>query len=249
MCFFLSYRQITHPTHAMLRPLCYGRPRAPRATPPVVTRPCSENSLLNGILKRVSDPSVKMVADTWRPIHNYKEHLEFMKITGSSDEEIDECRRRHEEYYARNPPKKREETAHRLSVKPDSPEWQRLKLVFGDDGKCKLVVDTPFKDILKTNDKEDIMKMYENAGCTEEDLEFLESKFLEYERKMPDRNDYIDGILSKYSGKSSSRAKRKTIRQRFTKKTISILKDIDQVEDQEDTEDTQEDQDEPDEDV
>jgi len=218
------------------RPLCYARrhsgeqfkPKLPSSPPPEV-----KDGFLAGIISRISSPSSGS-PEEWTPIHNYEQHLKYMKRSGFPQKEIDDLREKHENYYKNNPPRKVEPLPD-YSVPVNSISSDVVVNMAGDGkgGVCVKVVENPFKDFYKEgNTVDDYIQMYVTSGCSNELIERVKMRFAKVEKERAGSIEFMDRVMSKYQGKSSSKTKKASLRSRISRKyKINTIK----VEDLDDT--------------
>jgi hypothetical protein len=208
------------------RPLCWVRRQngeklpAPRTPPPGSVK----EKRLSGLLERVKDQDVR-VQDTWRPIVDYEDYLRFLKINGSSDEHIEKIRNRHIKYYEKNPPNEPKQL----------PDYSIPFKVSVDDETVTTssgVIQNPFKNFYDENNTvEDYVNMYTKAGCSDALIEMVRRRFEEKERGHEEASRHFDRVMSRYSGKSSTKAKKTSLRIRFARTMKSTAIKAEDLED------------------
>ena len=217
------------------RPLCWvrrhsGEPFKARLPPNPPSK--VKDGLLSGILERVSTISRDESTDTWRPIHDYEDHIRFLKLRGVPEEELDSIRKKHEEYYEKNP---RPEPFTRPDL--DVPVRNLASEVIvrmtprADGNVDTRVMENPFKTFYnKNNTMDDYIRMYNMAGCSRDLIDHVRARFERVEQERAGSSEFMDRVMSKYQGKSSNKVKKSHIRSRFGKKYMVVPIKVDDPE-------------------
>lgn len=208
------------------RPLCWVRRQngeklpAPRTPPPGSVK----NGRLSKLLESAKDQTVR-VEDTWRPVADYENYLRVLKMGGFSDDQIEKIRERHVRYYEENPPKDPEPL----------PDYSIPFEVSVDDETVTTssgVIENPFKNFYdEKNTVEDYVNMYTKAGCSDALIERVRRRFEEKERICEEASRHFDRVMSRYSGKSSTKAKKTSLRSRFARTMKSAAIKAEDLED------------------
>lgn len=208
------------------RPLCYGRPPRRSSIPPP---PVNEGSgRINEILSRVNRIP-KNIRDEWRPVYDFDGYIHTLRINNHPKDIIDAIIARHEEYYRDNPPSN-DTPPQKVSIRfpYDTIEHVKVETIVNSDGHVSVNMSCPFENFYSEKDPKKIIAMYEKSGFSEEQLCVLRNKFTLAENKWVIASKHLEEVMSRYSGKSSTRAKRKTLRSRFTTKKSAVIKAMEQ---------------------
>jgi len=179
------------------RPLCYNKPRGPSGPPvPSDFKSGVEPGVLKGILEKdMTKPIV--IESKFLPIANYNEYVRTLKLHSHPQEIIDSITKNHDEHYMKY---------HDIEQKEKEPKPVYAKYI--DD------VGATFEEFVEWarnnnwNDKQ-IKQLYENKA--------------EWDNSIEDRNNHLEGVFKKFSGKSStSKPKVKPFRSRFKFKVPTI---------------------------
>ena len=80
------------------------------------------------------------------------------------------------------------------------------------------IIENPFKTFYDINNTlDDYVNMYTAAGCSEEFIERLKNFFEKREKHHINAATHFDSVMSRYSGKVSTKTKKSSIRKRFAK--------------------------------
>jgi hypothetical protein len=209
------------------RPLCYGRPRRSSIPPPVI-KSYEGSGRINEILSRVNRVP-KNTRDEWRPVYDFDGYIHSLRINNHPKDRIDAIIARHEEYYRDNPPSN-DTPPQKVSIRfpYDTIEHVKVETIVNSDGHVSVNMSCPFENFYSEKDPKKIIAMYEKSGFSEEQLCVLRNKFTLAENKWVIASKHLEEVMSRYSGKSSTRAKRKTLRSRFTTKKSAVIKAMEQ---------------------
>mgnify|MGYP000044052658 FL=1 len=152
----------------------------------------------------------------FRPVMDYRKYLTMLESQGDYPKEIiDKIRTEHEHYYATH--------CHLPPVITNlAPRLPGLENTESSINGCQA-----FIEFNKVKNPSDTIPMYIRAGVPRENIKFMENRILHWKCGIADRNRSLDEILSKYSGKPQARKKKKSLRSRFTRKTVGLIKDED----------------------
>lgn len=217
------------------RPLCWvRRQNGEKLPPPRVPAPGSvKEGRLSQILSKINDPVICIV-DTWRPIDGYENYLRFLKLNDYDDETIEKIRTRHIKYYEENPEKEPEPLPdYSIPFKPSTDSETAMCMTTRDDNTISIkIIENPFRNFYdKSNTLEDYIEMYTRAGCSEALIERIRRKFEEKERIQEEASCHFECVMARYSGKSSTKPKKISLRSRFAR---SMKKAVIKAEDLED---------------
>lgn len=194
------------------RPLCWVRRQngeklaTPRTPPPGSVK----SGRLSKLLERAKDQSAR-VQDTWRPVADYENYLRFLKISGFDEDHIEKIKEKHIKYYKKNRPKKPEPLPNYSIPFNVSVDDETVTTSSG-------VIENPFKNFYDQNNTvEDYVNMYTKAGCSYALIERVRRRFEEKERVCEEASEHFNRVMSRYSGKSSTKAKKTSLRTRFAR--------------------------------
>lgn len=210
------------------RPLCYTRRRSRENHTEITPVPDTvKGGVLTGLLNSIKNPLKKSVRDEWVPILNYEYHLQLLKKDGCTDEHLDKIRARHVKYYNEHPPMKAKPRAdYSIPFKPTIENDVAMSLrVGGNDTVSIKILENPFKNFYnESNTVDDYLEMYTKAGCSDDFISLLKHKFNDRADRHARSSAHMDRVMSRYSGKSSTKVKKITLRSRFAKqmKTTAI---------------------------
>ena len=75
------------------------------------------------------------------------------------------------------------------------------------------------------NTVDDYVEMYTKAGCSQELIDRVKMRFAKVEKEQAGSKDFMDRVMSKYQGKSTSKPKKASLRSRFSKKyKLNVIK-------------------------
>lgn len=214
------------------RPLCWVRRQNGEKLPPPRVPPGGvKNGRLSQILSKINDPVIRIV-DTWRPIDGYENYLRVLKLNDYDDETIEKIRTRHIKYYENNPPKEIKplpDYSIPFLVSVDSEVAACMKAVDRDTVSTTIIENT-FKNFYnKSNTVDDYVDMYTKAGCSDALIERVRRKFEERDHIHEEACKHYDRVMSRYSGKSTTKVKKSSLRSRFArsmKKTVIKAEDL-----------------------
>jgi len=218
------------------RPLCWIRrqngekPQPPRVPLAGVVK----GGRLSKILESASSTTIVKPRNTWRPIQNYESHLRLLKAHGLDDENIDKIRERHIKYYEQNPP---------VEPKP-LPDYSIpftgcvgdetvVKTITNEDGTVsRTTIPNPFiKFYDSSNTLDDYIDMYTRAGCSDDLINTVRQKFGQRARVVEEASEHFERVMSRYSGKSTTKKKTASLRSRFSKQLKPVVIKVEDLED------------------
>lgn len=211
------------------RPLCYARRLAARTAPRPPPPPVNPDApgILQDLIKKASNGDALSTSDNnWRPVYNHEHYIQCLKKSGHHKDSIEKIEKMHQKYYERNPPKSPPEP------KPEEPvithlDYIQVTIKEGDDESVKVTFKRPFRDFNGTS-PEHCIDIYRDAGFSEEFVNGIIKKVENFNRVVEENNAHVDKVMSRYSGKSTPKAKKSNFRKKFTIKRTNILKnDID----------------------
>ena len=199
------------------RPICWTNRHLRRVSPLLDVGQISPPSIAPGRLSEMmqavdkSTPQVGVVSD-FVPVMDYKKYISMLEDANHPRDLIKTIRQKHEDYYdthCQYIPSTR-------PVLPDIPD-----LIYTDS---KVNGCIPFINFNKCTPRE-TLPMYIEAGVDAEYIKSIEQNIKKWERSIPGRNKIVDEVLSKYSGKPPARKKKKSLRSRFVRRTVGLVKD------------------------
>ena len=203
------------------RPICWvRRQNGEKLPPPRVPPPGGvKDGRLSSILSAITNKTVKTY-DTWRPVDDYENYLRVLKLNGHDDETIEKIRARHIKYHEENPPKEPEPLPdYSIPFKASTDgETAMCMTTRGDNTISIRIIENPFRNFYdKSNTPEDYIEMYTKAGCSDAMIERIRRKFEEKERVQVEASKHYDRVMARYSGKSTTKTKKTSLRSRFAR--------------------------------
>ena len=169
------------------------------------------------------DRPVVIKQDAFRPIMNYKKYVEMLRLQNEHPPEmIRKLERIHEEYYAQ------------VVEMPPPPGLPKTGLTILHT-ESEVNDQQPFINFNKVKPRASLA-MYEAAGIPDDSQRYLENRVTVWEQSHESKNATLDLVLSKYSGKTQARKKKKSLRSRFLVKSRAVIKDEDVCSDKEEEE-------------
>ena len=206
------------------RPICWEKRHERRKSPLYNIGGFSPPVTGTGGLQKIIDALDKSCVITrgeFHPIMDYKKYIAMLRIANEHPPQvIREIERKHEEYYASHT------------------ESETLMWTPGVDlpnlvhSESEINGRQPFVRFNHVPPRE-ALPMYEAAGVSQEVRTGLEMKVTAWEQGHESRNAVLDEVLSKYSGKTQARKKKKSLRSRFVNKVKYIIKDDDSIDQEE----------------
>ena len=177
------------------RPLCYPRTPFKGGTP--APKGDVKAGRLSTMLNYV-DGKIKKYNDPFVPIHDLDRYVSGLRKDGRSDEYIKEVVEKHEKYYEENPPA--------TCTKTEEPVISNIIDEFN-----------PLKELLRKDiTVEEIIEVYRKAGYSDEFIQRITTKYEKYKDAVESANEYLDTVMSMYSGKPPARKKKVSVRARMT---------------------------------
>ena len=218
------------------RPLCWIRrqngekPQPPRV--PLVG--VVKGGRLSKILESASSTTTIQPRDTWSPILNYESHLSLLKAQGVDDENIDKIRARHIKYYEKNPLVEHKPLPdYSIPFTGCVDDETVVKTTTNEDGTVsKTTIENPFINFYNSsNTLDDYVDMYTKAGCSDDLINTVRQKFGQRARVVEEASVHFDRVMSRYSGKSTTKKKKATLRSRFSKQLKTVAIKVDDLKD------------------
>ena len=186
----------SHTLHTMAinkRPNCYPRtPYKGGTQVPAVGEPGRLSKLISSI-----DGVVKKHEDPFVPFYDINIYIEGLRKDGRSDEYIESVIEKQEAHYTNNPIK-----SGRKHVEPI------ISNIIDDSN--------PLNGLHKKNITfKEIIEIYKNAGYSDTFIDRIIAKREKYLATIESTNEYIDEVLSRYSGKPPARKKKIELRGRM----------------------------------
>lgn len=217
------------------RPICWvRRQNGEKLPPPRVPPPGGvKDGRLSQILSKLNDPVIKP-RDTWKPVDDYENYLRVLKLNGHDEETIEKIRARHIKYYEKNPPKEPEPLPdYSIPFKASTDGETAMCMTTRDDNTISIrIIENPFRNFYdKSNTPEDYIEMYTKAGCSDAMIERIRRKFEEKERVQGEASKHYDRVMARYSGKSTTKTKKTSLRNRFARSMKSVAIKAEDLED------------------
>lgn len=193
------------------RPLCYAaRMAGTLSTTPAPKPPPMENGHLSSVLNRIQKDPREFVDKDWRPIADLDGYVEYARKRAKTLDEhvgIMKLINRHNKYHEENPPKIEEKSTRFIIPVRDTVDGVASRMN-GDD---------PFTTFMnKDNTVDDYVEIYKKAGCSEDFLKRIRDAFAGREDDIRMRGEFLDRVLSKYSGKTNTKKKHVHVRDKMT---------------------------------
>lgn len=192
------------------RPNCYPRtPYKGGAQVPVVS---GEPGRLSKLLSSI-DGVVKKHEDPFVPFYDLGNYVDGLRKDGRSDEYIKSVIEKQEAHYTNNPKKPVEKHAEPI-----------ISNIIDDLN--------PLNGLHKKNITiEETIEIYKNAGYSDTFIERIIAKYEKYLAAVESTNEYIDNVMSRYSGKPPARKKKTELRGRmatmYKNKNVIKAEDVD----------------------
>lgn len=217
------------------RPLCWVRRQNGEKLPPprVPSSGSVKDGRLSQILSKLNDPVIKP-QDTWKPVDDYENYLRVLKLNGHDEETIEKIRARHIKYYEENPPQEPEPLPdYSIPFKPSIDDETAMCMTMRDDNTISIrIIENPFRNFYdKSNTSDDYIEMYTRAGCSDALIERIRRKFEEKERVQEEASRHFERVMARYSGKSSTKPKKTSLRSRFARSMKSVAIKVEDLED------------------
>lgn len=210
------------------RPLCWVRrqddEKHPR--PSRILSSTSDDCRLSQILNKLKAHTIRY-ENEWRPVHDYENYLRFLKLEGFDDEHIEKIRKRHIQYYEENSINEPEPLPdYSIPFKPSIDDEIAMSMSMREDGTMSIhIIENPFKNFYdRSNTVDDYVEMYTRAGCSDALIERIRRNFEEKDHVQEEASRHFERVMSRYSGKGTTKVKKTSLRSRFAKtlKTTTI---------------------------
>jgi len=217
------------------RPLCWVRRQNGEKLPPPHVPPSGsvKDGRLSQILSKLNDPVIKP-RDTWKPVDDYENYLRDLKLNGHDEEIIEKIRARHIKYYEENPQKEPEPLPdYSIPFKASTDSETAMCMTTRDDNTIYIrIIENPFRNFYdKSNTSDDYIDMYTRAGCSDALIKRIRRKFEEKERVQEEASKHYDRVMARYSGKSTTKTKKTSLRSRFARSMKSVAIKAEDLED------------------
>ena len=200
---------------------------------PAPLPPPREDGFMNTLLSRIGTPSKEPDdLDGFDPIANFDAYIAQLERANHPPEVIEQIKDKHARYWLRHPPQPPQ------PIRPPEPKISHVDQVVsttttGSDGETNVRAWAPFEKFYST-DAKDMPDLYRNAGYSEEFVKEISAKIAYEPERQRLANLHFDEVMSKYSGKSAPKTKRRNLRARYSRFRPKILLKSDIQEDDSD---------------
>lgn len=210
--------QLTHNMAISKRPICYAARVAQRAMntpskPPPTPIP-EKNGRLDALLGKIKPEPNEFVDPDWRPIADLDNYVSYRRARATTIDEhvkIVKLINKHTKYYEENPVKEEVPSTRFIIPVRDSVS----------DVSGRMTPD-PFATFMnKENTVDDYVEIYTKAGCSEDFIKRIRDAMANRGEDGRMRTEFLDKVLSKYSGKTTVKKKHVHIRNKFASLTKS----------------------------
>lgn len=217
------------------RPLCWVRRQSdekiPRPSRILSSTP--DDCRLSQILNKLKSRTIRY-ENEWRPVSDYENYLRILQMNGVDDEHIEKIRKQHIQYYEKNPIKEPEPLPdYSIPFKPSTDGEIAMSMTTSDDGMVSIrIIENPFKNFYdRSNTMEDYIEMYTKAGCSRALIERIRRNFEEKDHAQEEASRHFERVMSRYSGKSTTKVKKTSLRSRFAKSLKNTIIKAEDLED------------------
>ena len=193
-----------------------------RVTPPPIYSSSPPDGRLSRILSAVVTEPTAITKSEFIPVLDYKTHIRLLEQSHHPQAMIDKFRDEHEKYYASLCPTRKKSDPGAFHVDLEYTDQVMVKTTIeGETVTTELI--TPFENFNTVSPRE-TLEMYRMYGVCEEGIRKLEKRIRNFEASIPAREEHLNKVFSRFTGKSQSKKKLVSLRTRMCKRTKVILK-------------------------